>query len=172
MKLRRNKKGLFFILDIVFGLIILVVGLTLLITFYYQLPQSNQFSLYSSDAMVFFSSTKVDEINSNVTQRLISSNVLYEDEFLGESLARLCYLDDLTTYETLIGAIVGNLIPTSFNYLSRISYLNGSVCLETYNGDLSSYNSSSLASSSQILVFGVNGSYSPIGPYIFEVRVW
>lgn len=150
----------------------MLVGFSLLVTFYYQFPESNQFELYTSDATLFFSSTKIGEIKNSVVLDLLNNSVVYEDEFIGESFTRFCKNNDLTNYNRLIGSTLGEIIPVQFNYQASVLHLDQSTCLTMHNGDLSSYNSSSLRSSSRVVILGRDSTLEPLGPFIFEVTVW
>lgn len=168
-----NKKGFFFILDIVFGLIVLVVGLTVLVSFYYQVPQSNQFELYTSDITSFFTSTKVSSINNNVTVDLIESNYISEDDFLSDVLATFCSNSDSYNFNRFVGNMTRQIIAPQYSFSISVLHLNETVCLNASNlGGQMSDEDSSIRTSSRILLYGINDSYDPQGPYIMEVVVW
>ncbi len=58
------KKGYFFVLDAMLGLIILVVGVFLISTSYINTPQPTQVGLLSDDIMNFLSNVKIKNLNN------------------------------------------------------------------------------------------------------------
>ena len=168
----KNKKGIFFILDIVFGLFILIAGLLVLVLFYYQVPPTAQFQTYTSDIALFFSATKVGSVTNQVIREYINSSILQEDEFFSEAFSRFCYENKEDEFFQVVNETVFNFIPSHFNFQLSIKYLNEDSCLSIEQGSLDALESSAVVSTNRILVFGRDGSFNMIGPYILEVKVW
>ena len=59
-----NKKGYFFTLDAVLGLLVLVIGVVLIASSYVKSPQSAQVEFLSDDLLNFFFNVKVKDLNN------------------------------------------------------------------------------------------------------------
>ena len=59
-----KKRGYFFVLDAVLGLIVLVTGVVLITSSYINAPQPVQVELLSDDLLNFLSNTKIKDLNN------------------------------------------------------------------------------------------------------------
>ncbi len=172
MVLFKNKKGILFIVDVLIGFIIILIGFVFLVSYYFDVPTSNQANYYSDDFLVFLSSTAYSEFSTNLTRNWIKQNKVLENELVGESIVRFYNNSDYTSFELLINDSLLKLIPKQLSFEVNLLNLNDtktnfSVAVSKQNSDISP-----VVSISRGILFSYTDNYEKLGPYILEVKIW
>lgn len=171
----KNKKGVLFMVDVLIGFTIIVVGFLMLTNYYYDIPLATQSEFYAEDFLRFLTTTEYSEFSSGPVRSWISAGNVSESESLGSSLARFCYSNDELMLESVINESLGEIIPVQLSYVANMYDLN--------DDDIPLINCSvskivnpdadiSRVSVSRSLVISQDNNYDFIGPYILEVQVW
>ena len=90
----RNKKGFYFIIDVVVGLSIIIVGGVFLLSYQFKVPLSTQPEFYSEDVVQTLSGSTYQDLSIDVARDWVSSGELGENEPFGAFLARACADND------------------------------------------------------------------------------
>jgi hypothetical protein len=176
----RGKKSLLFIIDVVIGFSIIVIGIILLLSYYYDVPISDQPSFYTQDIISFITATEFGNFHTTPTQGWLASGFVEDSMLIGEKLSDFCIRQDVENFTILMNATLQNelktkgLLPSHINFYVRV--LNGTnpdeVCLQyPANPDLVAYNRSSITSASRSIILYVNKTYD-IHNHTLEVAVW
>jgi hypothetical protein len=176
----RGKKSLLFILDVIIGFTILVIGLLLLLSYYYDVPISDQPSLYTQDLISFLTTTSFEDFHTTPTQDWLATGFVTDKMLVGEKLADFCTRNDVQNFTALMNATIQNeagtqgLLPSYVQFYVRV--LNNtepeSICLQYPTSfDSSSFNRSVITSTGRGLILYVNESYA-VHNYTLEVAVW
>lgn len=170
-----SKKGVLFIIDVLLGFSIIVIGFLMLTNFYYDVPLATQSETYADDFIIFLTTTEYSEFQSHFTRTLMDANLVFEDESIGESLSRFCFNNDTILIESIINNSLDLIVPDPLNYRvnfydvvdDKVPLVNCSV------GDSILYRAdSSRLSVGRSLIISQGSNYELVGPYILEVRVW
>ena len=182
------KKGYFFVLDAMLGLIILVVGVFLISSSYVNAPQPTQIVLLSDDLINFLSNTKIRDINNpyaGIGGELWKSGEITESDNsllqqIGEFYEKYRLAPDIPTQnkylditEKFIINVSEGSVPSQFTYELLIN--NFMLYPKVPSSDhIASRKSTKLLLTSKKITFGVidKDSGAIWGPYKAEVFVW
>ena len=187
-----KKRGYFFLLDAMLGLLVLIVGVFLITSSYVKSPQPNQVGLLSGDLLDFLSSTKIRDLNNpyaGIGGELQARGYITEiDNSLLQQIGEFYEKDEdkikfplpsgetepyLDIAEKFIQSVSAGVVPLQFRYEVWIN----EAMLYPKNltvGHANSKNVTELLLTSKKLTFGIaNKTTSQIwGPYKAEVFVW
>ena len=168
----RNKKGFYFIIDVVVGLSIIIVGGVFLLSYQFKVPLSTQPEFYSEDVVQTLSGSTYQDLSIDVARDWVSSGELGENEPFGAFLARACADNDFEKFDKLVNATVESSIKDHLGYSVGIYYLDDTICLNKTTSDIYRQNASPLVSVSQSIIMGLESKYDIVGPYVLEVKIW
>lgn len=168
----RNKKGFYFIIDVVIGFTIIVIGLVFLLSYYYRIPLSTQPSFFTDDYVNILTTTSYGDVSSNLSRKWVESGFVAENDLMGESLAHFCATKNANSFFDLINITVINSIPPQYGFSVKVLYQNETPCLSYTSSDTQRINTSPHVSSSRSILLNMNGTYELEGPYILEVMTW
>ena len=194
MQFYKSRKGYFFILDAMLGLITLVIGVFLITSAYVSAPQSTQVAFLSEDLMRFLSNTKVKDLN-NIYAGIggsLQSRGYIEDpsnsllQQIGEFYEKSRQNYPLPTGETepymqIAQKFVQNVSEGSIPWQFRYAFcINGEAIYPVASSSCMSYINSQQGASQSVLLrnsrniaFGILINDKEIwGPYKAEVFVW
>jgi len=188
-----KKRGYFFLLDAMLGLLVLIVGVFLITSSYVKVPQPIQVGLLSGDLLNFISNTKIKELNNpyagiggelqtrgyitEIDNPLLQQiGEFYEKDKVGLSKFPLPsgetepYLD---VAEKFIQNISGGVIPLQYRYEV---WINGALLYpKTPTSEhTKSRENTKLLLTSKKLIFGIIDKRTGDiwGPYKAEVFIW
>lgn len=169
-----SKKGLLFIVDVLLGFSIIVIGFLILTNYYYSIPVATQTELYSDDFLYFLTTTEYGEFTSNLTVGWLSADppVVTEGETIGSSFARFCNQSDDLKMERLLNETLDLAIPLQLNFEINVYDFNDTKLGCSYQKLKSNSGEYSRLSSSRTLILSRDDDFELIGPYTLEVRVW
>jgi len=167
----KNKKGFFFVFDVILGFTILIIGVVFFLSYYYRVPVSTQPQYYSQDILDFLTSTKLNEFSTQLTRDWINDGFVSEDAIVGEVLSYFCFRDDDYNYTKLMNNTIERIVPDSFSFEINVLHYNESKCLN-YSKDIISREKSPQIVSSRSLIINLDKSFNINGPYVLEVLVW
>jgi hypothetical protein len=170
---KMNKKGVFFIIDVVLAIIIFAIGAVVVFSTYVDTPTYVQGYSISSTLMTFMATTPVDGLNDAYLRTLVNTGVVDDPE-----ASILVVLGELYHEGKL--PVIRNIIKSTTS--------DNDIVIEPYNfafyiDETEVYNSSESASWSppddtdtivpeKRLVLGLDDDNELWGPYIIEVRIW
>jgi len=172
-----KKRGYFFVLDAVLGLMVLVTGVFLITSSYIDVPQPVQVELLSDDLLNFLSNTKIKDLNNpyaGIGGELWKQGEITEAEnSLLQQIGEFYATNKPDTAEKFIQNVSKESIPSQFRYEV---WMNGAILYpKTPSAEhIESKNSTGLLLTSKKITFGViNKTTSNLwGPYKSEVFVW
>ena len=172
-----KKRGYFFVLDAVMGLMVLVIGVFLITSSYIDVPQPVQVELLSDDLLNFLSNTKIKDLNNpyaGIGGELWKQGEITEVEnSLLQQIGEFYATNKPDTAEKFIQNVSKEIIPSQFRYEV---WMNGAILYpKTPSAEhIESKESTELLLTSKKITFGViNKTTSNLwGPYKSEVFLW
>jgi len=172
-----NKKGYFFTLDAVLGLLVLVIGVVLIASSYVKSPQSAQVEFLSDDLLNFFFNVKVKDLNNPYAgiggQLWNQGEITDGDNSLLQQIGEFYTLNKLDLAEKFVQNVSFGAVPGQFYYEM---WIDGKLIYprnptETH---IKSKDKTNLLLTSKILTFGIinKTTSNAWGPYKAEVFVW
>ena len=176
-KLTLEKKGFFFILDAVLGLIIIIIGVFLISNSRVNVQPPTQVSLLSNDLLNFFSKTKIKDLNNpyaGIGGELWNGGVITDQEnSLLQQIGEFYATNKGGIAESFVESVSKDIVPYQYRYEV---WMNGDIIYPANPSPVhvQSKQSTKLLLTSKKITFGiVNGTLSKIwGPYTAEVFVW
>ena len=180
-----KKRGYFFILDAVLALLVLVIGVFVVTSYYVEAPKPVQVGLLSGDLLAFLANNKIKEINNpyvGIGGELWNQGFITDPENtllqqIGEFYKK--YEDDPTddSYldfaEKFIQNVSKNAVPPQFRYEI---WMNDVILYPKTpsSGHLTSKDNAKILITSKRLTFGVMDKKTGEiwGPYKAEAFVW
>lgn len=170
--IKKNKKGFYFIFDVLIGFTIILIGIIFMVSYYFRTPISTQPVYYSDDIVYFLTQTKFEDFSTNLTRTWLNSNLAKEENVFGEVFSSFCLNKDNHNFSLLINDTVQRIIPDHLSYQTNVLYLNNeSICL-TEQRKTRIRQEAPYVASSRSLILNLNQTFEIIGPYILEVIVW
>lgn len=172
-----EKRGYFFVLDAVLGLLILVIGVFLITSSYVDVPQPVQVGLLSEDLLAFFSNTKIKDLNNpyvGIGGELWKQGAITDpDNSLLQQIAEFYATNNLDIADKFIQNVSTGIIPPQFRYevwMNNVIIYPKTITIQ----HTKSRDSTKLLLTSKRLTFGIiNKTTSNLwGPYKAEVFVW
>lgn len=172
-----KKRGYFFVLDALLGLFVLVIGVFLITSSYVNVPQPAQVGLLADDLLIFFSNTKIKDLNNpyaGVGGELWSQGAITDaDNSLLQQVGEFYAANKLAIAEKFIQNVSEGVVPQQFRY----EFWMDNVILYPQNptpAEIYSKGNTTLLLTSKKITFGViNKATSDLwGPYKAEVFVW
>ena len=172
-----KKRGLFFTLDAVLGLTVLIIGIFLVTSSYVSVPQPVQVEILSDDLLDVLSNTKIRDLNNpyaGIGGVLWSQGLITDaDNSLLQQIGELYAKNNLDTAEKFIQNVSKGIVPEQFRYEI---WIDGTLLYpKTPSPEhIKSKTSTGLLLTSKKLTFGIlNKTTSDVwGPYKAEVFVW
>ncbi len=172
-----KKRGYFFVLDALLGLLVLIIGVFLITSYYVEVPKTTQVTLLSDDLLNFLSNTKIKNLNNpyaGIGGELWSQQEIRDgDASLLQQIGEFYAKNKPGTAEKFIQNVSKDVMPQQFRYEVwmdgvRLYPQNPS---DDHSG---SRNNANLLLTSKKLTFGIiNTTTSDLwGPYKAEVFVW
>jgi hypothetical protein len=169
-----NKRGLVFIVDVLLGFAIVIIGISLLLVFLFEVPVSTQPDFYADDIVLFLTSTQFDDFQTNSSKALLKSSIVTEDTLIGEQISLWCDSNDQYSFDLLLNETVVNILPRSLRYSVTVinNTINETTCLSHTPYPESSKESAQIISVSRGMLLGILNNTEILGPYYLEVSVW
>lgn len=172
-----KKRGFFFILDAILGLIIIVIGVFLITSTYISAPQPTQVSLLSDDFLNFLSNTKIKDFNNQYGgvggELWNQGHVTDLDNSLLQQIGEFYATNNFDIAEKFIQNASQGVIPEQFVYEVWIDGVVLYPKIPTLEHTESKANTELLLTSKKLTFGIVNKTTSNIwGPYKAEVFVW
>ena len=175
--IKNKKRGYFFVLDAVLGLLILVLGVFLITSSYVNVPQPTQVKLLSDDLLNFLSNRKIRDINNpyaGIGGELWQQGVVTSgDNSLLQQIGEFYATDNLGIAEKFIQNLSKDVVPSQFEYEVLI---NGVLVYpKTPSAEhIKSKSNTDILLISKKITFGIlNKTTGDLwGPYKAEVFVW
>ncbi|MBS3095897.1 hypothetical protein J4480_00485 [Candidatus Woesearchaeota archaeon] len=172
-----KKRGYFFVLDAVLGLIVLVTGVVLITSSYINAPQPVQVELLSDDLLNFLSNTKIKDLNNpyaGIGGELWKQGEITDAEnSLLQQAGEFYATNKPDTAEKFIQNVSKDIIPSQFRYEV---WMNDIILYpKTPTAEhIKSKDGTGLLLTSKKITFGiVNKTTSNLwGPYNAEVFIW
>jgi len=172
-----KKRGYFFVLDAVLGLLVLVTGVLLITSSYVNVPQPIQVGLLSDDLLNFISNTKIKDLNNpygGIGGELWKQGEITDAEnSLLQQIGEFYATNKLDTAEKFIQNVSKDVVPLQFRYEV---WMNDKLLYpKTPSAEhAKSKESTGLLLTSKKITFGIiNKTTSNLwGPYKAEVFVW
>lgn len=167
-----SRKAFFFMTDVLIGFSLIVMGITLLLSFYYKIPLATQPSHYSNDLVRVLTSTPVGSLDLQIIRDWYEVDYVSETTVLGELYSKLCSANDNASFANITSIVAFTTLKDFLSYSVKIKHLNETTCLEYGEGELASYSSAPFTSVTRSLILNIDSNFSVDGPYIMEVAVW
>lgn len=174
-----KKRGYFFILDAVLGLLILVIGVFLITSSYANVPQPSQVKILSNDLLNFLSSTKIKDLNNpyaGIGGELWKQGIITDGEnSLLQQIGVFYAKKNLEAAEKFIEAISKDIVPSQFKYevwMNNEILYPKTLSAEQLEVHTKSRSNTEILLTSKKITFGINESVDIWGPYKAEVFVW
>ena len=172
-----KKRGYFFVLDAVLGLIVLVIGVFLINSLYVSVPEPAQVGLLSDDLLNFLSNTRIKELNNQYAgiggQLWNQGYITDADNSLLQQIGEFYAANKPDIAEKFIANVSTGIVPEQFRYEVWIDSTILYPITQTIE-HIKSKNSTELLLTSKKITFGImNRETSDLwGPYKAEVFVW
>ena len=168
-----RKKGLIFMIDVIVGMSILLIGVLVMLNYFYVNPIIDQPLSYSNDLVRFVLGTKLGELASLKITNLTKNDVIDPHDFIGEEFVKLCVERNQSFFEEMVNYTIGTIVPAHMSYSvgivnSSYDVINVSYCL---NHTTVPFEEPEIVSVSRGVLIAFNGS-DTLGPYYLEVKVW
>lgn len=171
-----NKRGYFFVLDAFLALGILVIGVSIVLSYYTITPEKEQTTNIAEDFLGFFANTEIEDFNNPYFG---SSGTLVQQGYIKDTkknllqqLGEFYFNNDLDKAENLITNVTVDLIPFQYKY----EFLIDNVRLHPKNPsqqfNLSKANTKVLFPAKKLSFGTINNTLELFGPYEVEVLVW
>ncbi|MFW6220362.1 MAG: hypothetical protein ACOC3X_01680 [Nanoarchaeota archaeon] len=173
-----KKRGYFFIFDVGLSIFVLLLGLIIVFSYYFNVYSTHQSSYFSTNIMDILSNTKIYQSNNNYfgfngdlhkngnITNIQNSLLTQMSEFYYRSEEKDCDYC-LNLINNSFNQITDLLISENYYYIVKI---NNTVVFNTTK-DIPFYNSTQLIPSKKI-VYGIYENNEIFGPYGFEVWAW
>ena len=172
-----KKRGYFFVLDAVLGLIVLVIGVLLITSSYVNAPKITQVGFLSDDLLNFLSNTKIGNLNNPYAgiggQLWNQGDITDADNSLLQQIGEFYAANKPDIAENFIANVSAGIVPQQFSYEVWID--NTILYPRTLTPEhIKSKNSTELLLTSKKLTFGILSKTTSNlwGPYKAEVFVW
>ena len=172
-----KKRGIFFIIDAMLGLFVLIIGAFLISSSYINSPKPAQVGLLSDDLLNFLSGTKIKDFNNKyagIGGELWKQGLISDPEnTLLQQIGEFYTTNKPDVAEKFIQNVSKDAVPNQFRYEVWIN--NELVYPRSPTAEhIISKSSTELLLTSKKITFGIiNRSTSNIwGPYKAEVYVW
>ncbi len=172
-----KKRGYFFVLDAVMGLMVLVIGVFLITSSYIDVPQPVQVELLSDDLLNFLSNTKIKDLNNPYTgiggELWKQGEITEAENSLLQQIGEFYATNKPDTAEKFIQNVSKEIIPSQFRY--EVWMDDAILYPKTPSAEhIKSKESTELLLTSKKITFGViNKTTSNLwGPYKSEVFLW
>jgi hypothetical protein len=173
-----NKKGYFFVLDVGISIFVLIIGLVIVFSYYYNVYSTAQTTYFSSNIINILSNTRIISSNNlyygyngvlykngNITN--VNNNLMTQiAEFYYRNQTYNCNFC-LELIEKTINNVTSTLITDNYYYLIKID----DVIIYNTTQDIK-YNESTQLIPSKRIVYGIYNNKEIFGPYGFEVWAW
>ncbi|MFW5746482.1 MAG: hypothetical protein ACOCWQ_02945 [Nanoarchaeota archaeon] len=167
---RRNKRGIFFVIDVILAVSVLVVGLVLVFSSFIETPTYVQSQALSSTVMNYFASTRINQVNvPYINQLVIQGNITDPRDNIVTVLGSYYHRGDNSTMHTIISNVTthGDLIirPFSLAMLINDTVIYNTTGIDTITDD-------NIVVPSKRIIMGLDENGTIWGPYTAEVWVW
>ncbi len=188
---RQGRKGVFFSLDAFMAISILIMGIAVVLSFFFASPFKSQVYFYAQDVNQLFATTKISSINDNnytvLRKDKADGNITNADHTIYQQIAEFYYRNASKGCADCLSDVAWNFTKDiTHNLLSdRVSYEillypdpigNSSDYRVIYErlgwGTDTSQANSTLITSAKSIVSGRYNDTEFYGPYLMEVRVW
>jgi len=163
-------------LDVIIGLSILIGGILLLFSYFYNNPISTQPASFSLEITDFFMSTRFGELaGSNISKWLIDGEV-EEDMLIAEKFAILCNESTPEAevfFQKILNYTVAGAIPAGLGFAVNINFNDTFTCLNYIsNSPLGSPDDSSIYMNTRTPIFAIDNGTLVCGGCVMEVALW
>lgn len=167
------KKSQIFLFDLISSLVIIIV--TLGIVFSYYTVSSQNVDLYSQnqEIMSSLSQTRVNSLNNEeIRQLFIQSEIRNVDNTVGQQIGEFYARGRLDLARNISESFLDDFVLQQVNF--QLLLLNESTVIYLYNETPSNlaFEDSSISSVTRRTIFGFSNSTTLFGPYVFEMRLW
>lgn len=170
----KSKKSQIFLFDLILSLVIVLVTLGILFS-YYSSTQDN-LNIYDLNLQIMsgFSQTKVNSLNNEEVRRMfVQGQIRNIENTVAQQVAEFTYNGRFDLATNLSRIFLEGYLPRQYNM--NLSLNNGTVESEVFsriNRPNSPYEESDLASSMRRTIYGFINQTDYYGPYRFTIRIW
>ncbi len=183
MCIKNKKKGYLFILDSIVALFVLTIGITLILSYRFPQPVTQQAEIYSSDLVSFLTKIKIQNLNDNyigLNGVLVENGTITAvDNTLIEQTGEFYFRYSnsscggcLSFINDSMQSVTHSLFLKQFNFEIAVDdtvLKNRTVVY--LNKAKPTKNTAELILPSRRFIYGIYNN-TPYGPYIMEITVW
>ncbi|MFH1409414.1 MAG: vWA domain-containing protein [Nanoarchaeota archaeon] len=111
------KRGIFFIIDVLFAIMLILVGVFIASQYFIDDEETSQSELLALDSVDFLGNIKVEDLNGSIIDILMPLGTAPKmDNTVLEQIAYYWIQNDTEAAETLASIVLGDLIPERYGY--------------------------------------------------------
>ncbi|MGM5483947.1 MAG: hypothetical protein ACQER9_03460 [Nanobdellota archaeon] len=170
-----DKRGVFFLIDVVIALVIVVAGFLLLQSGYSGNLSSSQTQEYSEEVIYYLNYFSLDEFKHPFVNNIIKNSDFDENTGIDEVIANYCYEKNHSEYNNFISHTFEKLIPKNLDFRIDVKYYNLTECLSYTSsriGGSKIISDAEIVSKSRGIVSSQHNYTEILGPYMVEVSIW
>ena len=171
-----NKRSQIFLFDLIFAFVILTVTLALFYAYYLDVDENTNIYDLNMNILNGFTNTKINSLNDvEIRDFFIQYKITNIDNSVAEQVVEFHHNGQSEDASKLTRIFVQDYVDKQMNFVLSLENETGgnyTVLYEYPTVHRISFENSTIATSSERLIFSFQNQSEFYGPYVFKVRIW